>query len=175
MNLTSSIRTTMEHNALFRKLVPALQKSQLVYLLHKRGYDKQGADCEATREFQRVYAENKAEFEQVESLLFDERSKQTYRAIIDFRSNHDLKALKPFVSYPQYFGKDIFPAYDNEVFVDGGAYTGDTVLSYAKHGGKGRTAKVYAWEPDTKNAAALRRVGGGDGVQPRGGALCAVA
>lgn len=54
---------------------------------------------------------------------------------------------------------DIFGPAENEVFVDGGAYTGDTILSLIKAFGKGKDycKKIYAWEPDPVNCEKLRR------------------
>lgn len=51
---------------------------------------------------------------------------------------------------PQYFVQDILKPVENEVFVDGGAYIGDTILSFISEFGKGKDyyKKIYAWEPD---------------------------
>jgi FkbM family methyltransferase len=50
---------------------------------------------------------------------------------------------------PQYFDKSIIHTDDKEVFVDCGAYIGDTIQSYIEHcGGYG---KIIAYEPSAEN------------------------
>lgn len=52
---------------------------------------------------------------------------------------------------------DIFGPAENEVFVDGGAYNGDTIRSLISVFGKGTAyyKKIYAWEPDPDNRKRL--------------------
>jgi hypothetical protein len=85
--------------------------------------------------FSKFYSENYKCFDEVLGLLADEESKNTYKAVIDFRKNRNFKALAKYVSYPQYFVKDIFDNCNDEIFVDGGAYIGDTILALSQYMG----------------------------------------
>ena len=54
----------------------------------------------------------------------------------------------------QYF-PDFMPLYDNEVFVDCGAYDGDTTKVFLNKT-NGRYNKIFAFEPDSRNAEKCR-------------------
>lgn len=53
-----------------------------------------------------------------------------------------------------YFGTDVLALTATEVLVDGGAYTGDTILDFARRSG-GRWRAIHAFEPDPGNADRL--------------------
>jgi len=61
----------------------------------------------------------------------------------------------------QYFPKDFFRLGENEVFVDCGAYDGDTIAEFRRETGD-QFAQIVAFEPDPKNFAALRSTVKGD-------------
>lgn len=50
----------------------------------------------------------------------------------------------------QYFDKDIVEFADNEVFIDGGAYNGDTIIEFINRTSNEYSA-IYSFEPDEKN------------------------
>jgi FkbM family methyltransferase len=108
------------------------------------------------KQFESCYHKNKSKFKEVYNLLEDEESRQTYKAVMEFRRTYEYKALKGHISYPQYFVKEIFRQYKDEIFVDGGAYTGDTIISMAKSIEPKLIKKIYAWEPDNDNGKALQ-------------------
>lgn len=101
--------------------------------------------------FQSVHAD----LAEIYGLLADQESKDTYEAAVRYRINRD-PALLPQIALPrntQYFppalgGQAIFGS--NEIFVDAGAFVGDTV--HAFHTAvQGRYRRIYAFEPDRKN------------------------
>ncbi len=55
----------------------------------------------------------------------------------------------------QYFPGDIFVTNSDEVFIDGGAFTGDTLDTFLAHTGE-RFREYHAFEPDSTNASKLR-------------------
>lgn len=57
------------------------------------------------------------------------------------------KPLKPNVSMPMYY-EDVIQLGSDEVFLDGGAYDGDSVGDFIKHT-DGEYKYIYAFEPDT--------------------------
>ena len=93
---------------------------------------------------------HKKDIDFVKSILEDSLSVQILEAAIKYRKTWNKKYLKPFfnlkireeVKFPsghlltidptQYFPKDIIHLSNEEVFIDGGGYIGDTALQFAK-------------------------------------------
>ena len=91
-----------------------------------------------------------SELATVGELWDDELSRDTYRRVLEWR----LRALFDDAELPapdQYFPRDILRPNSEEIFIDGGAYDGDT-LRVAPW----PLAKVLAIEPDPENAVRLR-------------------
>lgn len=86
----------------------------------------------------------------VEALWWDDRSRETFRQELAWRLRASTEGRAPPVT-SQYFPRDILHPNPNEVFVDGGAFDGDTLRSAPWSLGK-----VLAIEPDPANAAILR-------------------
>jgi len=61
----------------------------------------------------------------------------------------------------QYFPKDVFQLGRNEVFVDCGAYDGDTIAEFRRETGD-QFARIVAFEPDPNNLALLESAVSGD-------------
>uniref|UniRef100_Q025U0 Methyltransferase FkbM family n=1 Tax=Solibacter usitatus (strain Ellin6076) TaxID=234267 RepID=Q025U0_SOLUE len=96
-------------------------------------------------------AEVRAAFE----LWGDEASRFEYLNQIRWRLHMDFDCLNPPIGHPIYFPQDLCPLSDEEVFVDCGAFDGDTLqLFLAESGAKFR--KIVAFEPDPANFANLR-------------------
>jgi FkbM family methyltransferase len=89
------------------------------------------------------------------ALLSDARSRAEFAAQLRFRLLGDLDGLPHPDSEPQYLATGIFSSRDDEVFVDGGAYDGDTLRSVIAAGRQFR--EYVALEPDPANFAALQR------------------
>jgi FkbM family methyltransferase len=103
----------------------------------------------------RVYLEaHKAHFNAVYETLGDDLSCRTFEAFLNCKLGGAAGPLADVCRKEQYFPKDIIELSDREVFVDGGAYTGDTLLTFMHLTG-GRCARCCAFEPDPANAARL--------------------
>ncbi len=61
------------------------------------------------------------------ALWADEASRQEYLSQVRWRLRFDFENLSNPVGHPIYFPQDICPLIENEVFVDCGAYDGDTI------------------------------------------------
>lgn len=90
-------------------------------------------------------------------MLEDETSRRTLECVLRFRCTNDASALKGIVKWPQYFQEDVFGPVEDEVFVDGGAFIGDTLDQFVKKFSKGQYKRVYAWELDEYNLKTLRK------------------
>lgn len=77
----------------------------------------------------------------------DQMSKDTFLAFINAKISGISDELYDLYSFPQYFPKDIIELKDNEIFVDCGAYSGDTVEQFIKNV-DGKYNNIYAFEPD---------------------------
>ena len=106
--------------------------------------------------FDRAYLEaHKAQFEAAYGLLGDDLSRQTFEAFINSKLGGAAEALAVVSRKEQYFPKGIINLSEREVFVDGGAYTGDTLLTFMRLAG-GHCAGAHAFEPDPATADKLR-------------------
>lgn len=94
--------------------------------------------------------EKKAELSEVYGMLGDYESKLIYKAMVESRFTSNIDVLSRTCSNPQYFPVDIFNFSENEVFVDGGAYDGDTISHFMQIT-KGKFKYIYAFEPDSGN------------------------
>jgi FkbM family methyltransferase len=82
-----------------------------------------------------------------ETIWADVKSKMEYRYQMQFRlDGRNIIHHLPIEDI--YFPADLFDLRRNEVFVDCGAYTGDTINSFRAHGGDG---EIIAIEPDRNN------------------------
>lgn len=103
---------------------------------------------------QKFFKENEKQIERVKSLLADGFSKETYQRMIDFRQ--DRKKFPRYSENDIYFVKNIIKIKDNSVFIDCGAYVGDTIERFIKRYGKYKT--IYAFEPDLLNCKKMQQM-----------------
>jgi FkbM family methyltransferase len=98
---------------------------------------------------------NQSEYQMLRDRLADDRSRQVLDAVIGFRRTLDPALLQPVVSeHDLYAPEDLFTFGDDEVYVDGGAFDGDTIRSFIARV-DGRFGAVYAFEPDPVTYAKL--------------------
>jgi FkbM family methyltransferase len=81
------------------------------------------------------------------AMFGDDLSRRHLDAIIGFRLTADIGALAPVIDWEVYYPRDLFELGDDEVYVDGGTYDGDTIRLFIKRVG-GRFSKVIGFEPD---------------------------
>ncbi len=68
----------------------------------------------------------------VASYLADDFSREVYLAAIEYRKSHNPKDVPFYTKKDQYFPKDIIRLSDSEVFIDCGAFDGDTMREFIK-------------------------------------------
>lgn len=101
-------------------------------------------------------SENKAILTKLREDLSDEASKQALDEFIHQRNTGVF--CKPYSHKPEYFDDEIVSLIENEVFVDCGAYDGDSVLAFCnalRERGISGYKKIYAFEADKGNAHRL--------------------
>jgi FkbM family methyltransferase len=84
----------------------------------------------------------------------DEPSRREYLSQIRWRLLFDFDGLADPVQHSIYFPPDLCSLISNEVFVDCGAYDGDTLESFLTHAKLG-FKKIIAFEPDPRSFAKL--------------------
>ena len=91
------------------------------------------------------------------NLLSDEKSKEVYKAVLKFKLTEDYTYLinvKDDVK-KQYFD-EVVKFSDEEVFVDCGGYTGDTIEAFLK-AVDNKFKHIYSFEPDGRNFKILTK------------------
>ncbi len=97
-----------------------------------------------------ITSRDKAEIDFVRSNLEDEKSVRTFDNLLDYRVNGQANLIKEVQEnmHEQYFpGTEIFTLQPGEVFIDAGAYSGETSEAFSKWCGD--YSKIYLMEPDT--------------------------
>ena len=89
--------------------------------------------------------------------LADYRSREVLLAILRSWTEFDIQSLGKVIDHhPAYFDLDLIPSAQQEVFVDVGAYIGDTILKFAEVYGTGYQ-KILAYEVSPDILPHLRR------------------
>lgn len=99
-------------------------------------------------DFELDFKNNQDAYEKVYYSLADEKSKETFEKVINFKISADLTFMEGFTNNheEQYFDKTLIESKDDIIFVDGGAYVGDTlpqIMNYFPN-----FKKIYAIEPN---------------------------
>lgn len=99
--------------------------------------------------------ENIDEFEKVGCIFADNSSYQNYLAFLKTRvSGNNSYIFDLFQQESNFFNNDVFKVDGNEVFLDIGAYDGDTIRLFLRENG-GKYQHIYALEPDEINRKRL--------------------
>jgi FkbM family methyltransferase len=104
----------------------------------------------------RELEENIHEFECVYNLLEDDKSKHNLLAFLKTRvSGNNRYVLDVFDKNYNFFNNDVYRVGSEEVFLDVGAYDGDTIRLFLKENQK-KYQYIYAIEPDAVNRSKLQ-------------------
>ena len=100
------------------------------------------------KDYFRIIENNSNKFSTVYGFLADEDSKQIFLERINYCLSMNTRFLTPLKSKsPQYFEPGIISLSDEEIFIDAGAYIGDTVEEFLRQT-KGEYKKIYSFEPE---------------------------
>lgn len=111
----------------------------------------------------KYFTEHQKDLEFVASLLADDLSKEVYFDAIRYRQTHHPKDAPSYSKHNQYFVKDLVDFTDAEVFVDCGAYDGDTMKEFIK-ASKGNYQSIVCFEPVEEYHKRLEKRGKGKSV-----------
>jgi FkbM family methyltransferase len=107
------------------------------------------------RQQREEYGENSAWWSELHRLLSDDISRRTLRDVLRFRLTADVAYLEDYQVRLQDQYLEDFMDYREEVFVDAGAFDGDTTEQFVNRYPDYK--KVYLFEPSKKSIAAARR------------------
>lgn len=108
--------------------------------------------------FESVFnSKNQSDISKVEKLLSDKESKMVLNNLIKFRITADYKYIDNARSKHKIFmEKSILGLMDKEIFVDCGAYDGDSIELFLK-AVNSKYDKIYGFEPDIHNFRELKK------------------
>ncbi|MBL0707873.1 MAG: FkbM family methyltransferase [Sulfurimonas sp.] len=108
-------------------------------------------------DFKDDFLDHRDRYEAVYHLLEDEKSKEVFTKVINFKISFDLNFMKGFTNNHdgQYFDKEIVPYIKNIDFLDGGAYVGDTIPQIIKNFPDFNS--IYAIEPNNLHINIAKR------------------
>jgi len=103
------------------------------------------------------FVKNRSRVGSVIDMLSDEKSKKVYESAVVYRQTRFFRDRPEKDENYQYFPCDIISVNDREVFIDCGAYIGDTIADFIKitHN---TFLKIVAFEPDAENYAKLKQI-----------------
>lgn len=131
-------------------IVAALENKDICEQLEKMGiynyYEYNKIEYLYNRE---TLLANLEEIDGVINIFNDEKSKQCYHELKNYIIGKN-ETLNCICTSNMYFDSNIFEFSNNEVFIDAGAYNGDTIIQFVKFI-KEKFKKVYAFEPDETN------------------------
>jgi FkbM family methyltransferase len=84
----------------------------------------------------------------------DDASRREYLRQVRWRLSGDFDSLAEPVAHSTYFPTDLCPLLRDEVFVDCGAFDGDSIQLFLQESG-GHFSRILAFEPDVRNFARL--------------------
>lgn len=93
------------------------------------------------------------ELEETYYKLADDLSRDIMISYLNQRISGDIRYLKPMYTADQYF-PDIIKLKSYEIYIDCGAYNGDSIEAFVSHMGK-KEYKIIAFEPDIANFTKL--------------------
>jgi FkbM family methyltransferase len=102
---------------------------------------------------EQFYKQNHERLQNVLDLLSDEKSKKVLGGVIQYRIHKTPISQELYSENDQYFVRELIHISPDEVFIDGGAYTGDTIQQFmdTARRQKVKYKRIIAFEPDGKN------------------------
>ena len=114
------------------------------------------------------FSTHKNDIENTASLFADDLSRKVYFDAIRYRKTHNPKDRPVYNRHDQYFVKDLISLSDREVFIDCGAFDGDTMKEFIKIT-EGNYESIVCFEPMEEYHKRLTKRGAGKRVT----AICA--
>lgn len=95
------------------------------------------------------------DFEKVYHCLADEKSKQVFLNLLNYKLTYRAEYVRAVVDEGQYFDRELVKLSNGTVFIDAGSYIGDTLKEFVKYS-SGEYGKVICMEPVKANIRVLQ-------------------
>lgn len=102
------------------------------------------------------FSERFEDIQKVHDMLCDNISRKVFKNILKYKITGELKYLRKATTEPDEAFENIIKLGNNEVYVDLGAFNGDTALDFA-HRTNHQYKAIYALEPNKRNFKKLSR------------------
>lgn len=102
-------------------------------------------------------SDNAEKFCRAYDLMADEKSKKVFTNTLNYRLSGDMSYTAEIRDDKAYFDAGIIKCGEDEVFVDAGAFNGDTIKNFIDHT-DGKYREILAFEPSRQNYEALRNM-----------------
>lgn len=101
-------------------------------------------------EYKKFAEENINELEKVYQIFEDDKSRQAFINILKGRITGNNEFFSSCYTENQYFAEGVIKLGEEESFIDGGGFTGDSIAEFIKHS-ENKFNKIYSFEPDREN------------------------
>lgn len=112
------------------------------------------------KEVKEIFRNNAGDIQYIYDMLADDKSREVYRKILEYRSTNDVLLLRDLAEkkYAQYFPVgEIYEPDEKEIFIDGGCFWAETIEDLKKWTND-KYKKVYAFEPSKQDAVIAREM-----------------
>jgi FkbM family methyltransferase len=109
--------------------------------------------CDRRKRDLSVFAEHLSDLEKTYNLLEDEYSRSAFAALVNGKINTSVITNRALLSDKPLFLDDILSLGEDEIYFDGGAFTGDNACRFLE---KVPNGTVYSFEPDPESFGKLR-------------------
>lgn len=99
-----------------------------------------------------IVRNSQEKIEYVKKSLKDKRSKEVFGKLLDYRITNNANLISEIYEseHIQYFPEDgLIKPVENEIFIDAGAYDGETAYNFCKWVSDKKYSKLYVMEPDS--------------------------
>jgi len=90
---------------------------------------------------------NRGRYADMAACLADDESRRVLNGVLGYRLTLDPVELRDIIDWDLYGSSGLLSFNDDEVYVDGGSYDGDSIRMFIDHAG-GKFSRVLAFEPD---------------------------
>jgi FkbM family methyltransferase len=140
-----------------KKALEGMGYTHFNYLSFYRYSNLQLAAPQFILDFKEDFSNNEKEYEKIYNLLEDDKSKEVFTKVLNFKMTFDFDFMEGFTNNheEQYFDKEIIPNIKNINFLDGGSYVGDTLPQIIKNFPDYN--KIYCIEPNNLHINIAKR------------------
>ncbi|MCL2220375.1 MAG: FkbM family methyltransferase [Chitinispirillia bacterium] len=144
-----------QNNIVLRGLIPLYHSFQRLTMTRVTVIPGETTGSFANARRDNFLAENTGRVNAIAELLADEKSKKTYLGLVKFRQTGLKKDFPSKYCVKRQYFIDELRLSKEEVFVDCGAFNGDTIDAFLKHCGGYKA--IVAFEPDAGNFGVLTK------------------